>query len=43
MVLYNSHSMSLINHVLYNYNLNALNIDYMNSAIVRKCGILTIF
>jgi hypothetical protein len=33
-VLYNSHSMSLINHVLYK-----LNIDYMNSAIVRKCGI----
>jgi hypothetical protein len=36
-VLYNSYSMSLINHVL--YNLKSLNIDYMNSAIVRKCGI----
>ena len=36
-VLYNSHSMSLINHVL--YNLNSLNINYINSAIVRKCGI----
>ena len=23
--------------------INSLNIDYMNSAIVRKCGILTIF
>ena len=29
--------MSLINHVL--YNLNSLNIDYMNSAVVRKCDI----
>jgi hypothetical protein len=29
--------MSLINHML--YNLNSLNIDYMNSAIVRKCDI----
>jgi hypothetical protein len=29
--------MSLINHVLYNFN--TLNIDDMNSAIVRKCGI----